>query len=401
VEYRPDIDGVRAIAVLSVILAHAEVPFVSGGFLGVDVFFVISGYLITSILMREIGEGRYSVLKFYERRARRILPALVLVIACCVPFAAWLMLPEFLENFGQSIVATLLFSNNILLALTAGYWDLASSFKPLLHTWSLGVEEQFYLAFPLILARVWRYGRKAQLGTIIALGLVSFAVSEIGWRTHPAASFYLPTSRAWELMAGCAIAYVSRCPRRFDHLCASLGLAAILGSMVIFSPATPSPSIFSAVPVFGTMAVILFSRPGSLACWVLSWPPLVGIGLVSYSAYLWHQPLFALARIVSLKPPPLVEMAALAMVTLGLAYLSWRFVECPFRRQTFPLRRSCLLSCCPPPRSSPWALPRTWKAAFTAGGSPTRREESTRPTLIASIAIRPTLSRTTAGRTFY
>jgi peptidoglycan/LPS O-acetylase OafA/YrhL len=336
--YRTEIDGIRAIAVLSVILAHAGVPALAGGFLGVDVFFVISGYLITTILMREMEEGNYSLVRFYERRAKRILPALLLVVTACVPFAAWLMLPDYLQNFGQSVAATLLFSNNLLLGMTSDYWALESEFKPLLHTWSLGVEEQFYIVYPLILAAVWRYGRRVQVGTIIALGLVSFGLAEHGWRNYPSASFYLPTTRAWELMVGCAIAFVPRKARPIDGAASLLGLAAMVVSMFLFDKDTPSPSGYSAIPVLGTATVILFARPELLSAKALSWKPLSFLGLISYSAYLWHQPLFAFAKIASTQPPSPYVMAALIVLTLVLASLSWRYVEEPFRRGV-PIRK--------------------------------------------------------------
>jgi peptidoglycan/LPS O-acetylase OafA/YrhL len=176
--HRADIDGLRAIAIIPVVLEHAGAPIFPGGFVGVDVFFVISGFLITGILRREMASGSFSLTRFYERRARRLLPALLVMTLFCIPFAwAW-MLPEFLANFGQSIVATLLFSNNILLALTSGYWALESAFKPLLHTWSLGVEEQFYIVFPLLLFLVWKAGKAWQLGMIAFVGILSLCSAQ-------------------------------------------------------------------------------------------------------------------------------------------------------------------------------------------------------------------------------
>lgn len=337
--YRPDVDGLRAIAAGSIVLAHGGVPFLRGGFLGVDVFFVLSGFLITSILERELGEGRFSLVRFYERRARRILPALVLVLTCCIPPALYLMLPEYRQNFGQSVVATLAFSNNLLLALTSGYWELESSFKPLLHTWSLGVEEQFYLAFPMLLAALWRFGRRARLGAILAMGAVSFALSEHGWRAYPEVSFYLPTSRAWELMAGCAAVYLAPLPRRFDSWIAAACLALVTVPMVAFSEPGPSPPGWTAIPVVGTVGLILFSRPGGAVYRLLSLRPIVFVGLISYSLYLWHQPLFAFARIASPQPPGGWTMTALTLAALALAAATWRFVEVPFRRPAVvPLR---------------------------------------------------------------
>lgn len=284
--YRSDIDGLRAVAVLAVLFAHAGMPGVAGGFLGVDVFFVISGYLITLILKNQLARSTLSLAAFYERRARRIVPALIPVMMVSAPLGVWLMLPEFRQNFGQSLVATSLFANNLLLTVTSGYWELESSFKPLLHTWSLGVEEQFYLVFPILLALVWKRGPRAQLALIAAIGAASFVAAEIGWRINPDANFYLPPSRAWELMAGCAAAYVVRKPRPYDAALSAASLAAVIGSMAIFDEHTPSPSIYSAVPVAGAVGIIVLNHTGSLADRVLSFRPLVFVGLISYSAYL-------------------------------------------------------------------------------------------------------------------
>jgi peptidoglycan/LPS O-acetylase OafA/YrhL len=342
--YRPDIDGLRAVAVAGVVLAHAGVPFLQAGILGVDVFFVISGYLIASILAGELAAGGIQFARFYERRARRILPALVLVVACCVPFALWLMLPWALRSFGQETFATMAFSNNLKLALTADYWDLQSAQKPLLHTWSLGVEEQFYLVFPLYLALAVRFGRRAAVIAIANAGIGSFALCELSWRLIGSVNFYLPTSRAWELMAGCALAYVPRRPRRFDGPVAAAGLAAIVFSMVLLGE-VESPSAWCLPAVLGTAALILCNRPEHATCKLLSLRPVVFVGLISYSVYLWHQPLFAFARIARIDPPPPLEMAALVLLTLALATLSWRLVERPFRNPAaVPRRRFFALS---------------------------------------------------------
>ena len=339
-QHRIDIDGLRAVAVVPVVLAHAGLSVVAGGFIGVDVFFVISGFLITSILRRDMELGRYSLGHFYERRARRILPALIVMMAACFPFAWWLMLPDMLENFGQSVVATSLFSNNILLAITSGYWDLESNFKPLLHTWSLGVEEQFYVVFPLVLAMLWRFGARVQLSSILIFAAISMTLAEIGLRYFPLANFYLPTGRAWELMVGAACAYYPRREGKADEALSLLGLAAILLSVFLYDDTTPFPSVYAIVPVLGTALVLLFSHPGTICHRLLSIRPMVWIGLVSYSAYLWHQPLFAFARIYSLTPPSPLVMAALTVATFILAWLSWKYVEQPFRNRTaMPIRR--------------------------------------------------------------
>lgn len=337
--YRPDIDGLRAVAVLSVVLYHARVPLVPGGYLGVDVFFVISGYLITLILVADIDRGGIDFRRFYERRVRRILPALVLVLACCVPFALWLMLPKFLESFGQEMFATLAFANNLKLALTTDYWDLASEQKPLLHTWSLGVEEQFYLLFPAFLALVARYGRRGQVAGIVAVGLGSYVLAELTFRLVGWVNFFLPTSRAWELMAGCAAAYVMRRERRFDGAITLVCLAAVIGSMVLIGE-VPTPSAWSLPAVLGTVGLLIFNREGLLATRLLSLKAVVFVGLISYSAYLWHQPLFAFARVAQLAPPSPQLMALLTVLTFVLAALSWRYVEQPFRDAArMPFRR--------------------------------------------------------------
>ena len=210
-KYRAEIDGLRALAVLPVILFHAGFDWFSGGFIGVDVFFVISGYLITTILIKDIEDKRISTIAFYERRARRILPALFFVMLVCIPFAWMWMLPDALENFGQSLVSTSLFSNNLLLMVTSGYWDLASEYKPLMHTWSLAVEEQFYIIFPIFLIFTWRLGKNKVLWLIIFVSLISFTLSEYGWRLNSNTNFYNPNpSMGTPCRINCGICCISK-----------------------------------------------------------------------------------------------------------------------------------------------------------------------------------------------
>ncbi|MEM7670638.1 MAG: acyltransferase, partial [Pseudomonadota bacterium] len=199
-KYRPEIDGLRSVAVLPVILFHGGVEVFSGGFVGVDVFFVISGYLITTILLNEIEQGRFSLVNFYSRRARRILPALALVVLCSIPFAWFWMLPTAFKDFSQSIAAVSLFSSNFLFWSESGYFAAAAEEKPLLHTWSLAVEEQYYILFPLLLMLVWRRGRVFPVLLIGAIFAASLAASEVMWRIAPDANFYLLPTRAWELL---------------------------------------------------------------------------------------------------------------------------------------------------------------------------------------------------------
>lgn len=342
--YRPEIDGLRAVAVVPVILFHAGLSVFSGGYVGVDVFFVISGYLITGILISELERGDFSIARFYERRARRILPALFFVILCCIPFAWMWMLPEELKDFSQSIVAVVFFASNILFWKEEGYFAPSAELKPLLHTWSLAVEEQYYLLFPVFLLLAWRFGRNRVFWMILATAAFSLLLSEWGWRNRPTANFYLAPTRAWELLAGsmCAFHLNGRQRRPSDAL-SLLGLGMILLSIFLFDESTPFPSIYGLLPVGGTVLVIIFGSAGSIAARLLAMRGFVGIGLISYSAYLWHQPVFAFARIRSVVQPSPVLMVMLALFSLALAYLSWRFVERPFRKgasSVLPTRRA-------------------------------------------------------------
>lgn len=335
--YRAEIDGLRAIAVLPVILFHAGFGIFGGGFIGVDVFFVISGYLITGILLREMGEGRFSLLHFYERRARRILPALFLVMTVCLPFAwAW-MLPSQFADFSRSLTWTSLFGSNFYFWSTSGYFDMVAEHKPLLHTWSLAVEEQFYLFFPLAFLVVLRFGRSLAFWSIVLVAMSSLVLAEVGSRLHPDAAFYLAPTRVWELMAGALAAFaLHRREREGNALLAWLGLGMILFAVFAFGE-TRTPSLLTLIPVLGAVLIILHARPGTGAGALLASRPLVGIGLISYSAYLWHQPLFAFARIRFDTTPGPELMLLLAAASLGLAWLSWYFVEQPFRRRRRPL----------------------------------------------------------------
>ena len=346
--YRPEIDGLRAVAVVPVILFHAGFEVFSGGFVGVDVFFVISGYLITSILIAELEAGNLSILRFYERRARRILPALFTVLLVCLPFAwAW-MLPSQMKDFAQSLVAVMFFGSNILFWQEAAYFAPAAELKPLLHTWSLAVEEQYYLLFPPVLLALWRFGRRRVFWAVVAMAGVSLMLSEWGWRNEPSANFYLAPSRAWELLAGslCAFASVGRA-QRSNNLVSGVGLVLIVGSVFAFDAETPFPSLYALAPVGGAVLIVLYAGSTTVVARLLSTAPFVGMGLVSYSAYLWHQPLFAFARIRHVVAPPQAVMMVLAVAAFALAWLTWRYVEQPFRRRSRPLlmrRRSVFLA---------------------------------------------------------
>lgn len=367
-QYRPEIDGLRALAVLPVIAFHAGAAGFSGGFVGVDVFFVISGYLITTILLDDLAAGRFSLARFYERRARRILPALFVVMAACLPFAHLWMTPDLFQDFARTAAAVALFVSNLLFIAELDYFAPAAEANPLLHTWSLAVEEQFYILFPPALWGLWRLGggRAALWGTA-ALAAVSFAFSEWAWRIWPAESFFFLPSRAWELLAGALCAFGLRgragpfAPAAGGAL-ALAGLAAILAAVVLYDRDTPFPSAWAALPVGGSVAVILFARADTLAAGLLRLRPVVGLGLISYSAYLWHQPLFAFARLRAPAEPTPTVMAALALAALALAALTWRFVEQPFRHHR---ARAPLL----PRRGQVFAAAGAGIAAFAAFGA--------------------------------
>lgn len=348
IKYRREIDGLRAVAVVPVILFHAGFGVFSGGFVGVDVFFVISGYLITTILINELEQGNFSIAGFYERRARRILPALFVVMLACLPFAYMWMLPSQLKDFAQSLVAVVTFSSNILFWREDGYFAAAAELKPLLHTWSLAVEEQYYLLFPIFLMLAWRFGRKRVFWTVVVIAAVSLLMAEWGWRNKPSANFYLAPTRAWELFAGsiCAFLTVGGSQRSSNGL-SVIGLAMIVFSIFAYDANTPFPSVYALVPVVGTGLIILFAAQGTWVARLLSMRAFVGIGLISYSAYLWHQPLFAFARLRSLTEPSEYLMAALAVAALLLAWATWRFIEQPFRKSKNSLigtRRSVFLA---------------------------------------------------------
>ena len=353
--YRADIDGLRAVAVLSVVFFHAEFPWASGGFSGVDVFFVISGYLITGIVRRELDASTFSFARFYERRARRILPALLLVTAVTLAACLMLMLPADLPPVGRSAVSVLAFAANIAFWRGADFGDLTlvNYFgrrlheQPLVHTWSLGVEEQYYLLFPISLFLVWRLRRSLMLPALIAGTLASLALSVTLTPGSPGVAFYLLPTRAWELLAGGLVSWFGAAGSsnsRVREAAAALGFALVLSAVIVFDSSTPFPGYAAVLPVTGA-ALLLGYGPGSRAGALLSVRPLVFVGLISYSAYLWHQPLFALARYLSLSGELDRGVAALLCIaTLILATLSWRYVETPFRDSRVVPRRRLAVS---------------------------------------------------------
>lgn len=336
-QYRPEIDGLRAIAVVWVILFHAGVPSFSGGYIGVDIFFVISGYLITSIILASKRDGVFTLAQFYERRARRILPALFFVLFVCVVLAWSWSLPDDLLDFSKSLVSVATFSSNLFFWSTSDYFDINNDLKPLLHTWSLAIEEQYYVVFPLFLIALWTFGRRFTVMTLSLLSVVSLGLAEWGSVMYPVATFYLLPARAWELLIGALIAFrPTDGPKLFSSRIAQqagsgLGLSCIVFGLVIVDRDTPFPGFLALLPIMGAALIIIFADGNTVVGRILGSRPFVGVGLISYSAYLWHQPLFAFLRQRTLVEPGVALLSLATIATFVFAYFSWRFVERPFR----------------------------------------------------------------------
>lgn len=336
--YRPEVDGLRAVAVLPVLFYHAGFDAFSGGFVGVDVFFVISGYLITQIILQGIKDGSFSVKRFYERRFRRILPALFLVLLVTVPAALIWLQPSALDDYFEALIAIVFFASNVLFWQQSDYFAENAEENPVLHTWSLSVEEQFYVAFPILLVILWKMGWQR---TFIFLGLgmaVSFGMTEWGWRNSSVANFFLLPTRAWELLMGATIsvwasAHVEPFSGNFrwSSVASWTGLACIFIAIFAFDESTPFPSYFALLPTVGTALILMYASPSNRMGRLLAYRPLVATGLISYSLYLWHQPVFAFARLRSLEALTVLDYLMLTVLSFGLAYCSWRFVEMPFR----------------------------------------------------------------------
>lgn len=338
-KYRPDIDGLRAIAVVPVVLYHANIPGFSGGYVGVDVFFVISGYLITSILQKEIESGEFKITHFYERRIRRILPALLAVVLVSSIAGWFLLLPEQFSRFSESSVAVNLFASNFWFTFNTGrYFDSASEFEPLLQTWSLAVEEQFYVFFPLVLTFLNRFTANTRIRLILILSILSLALSCIGVGRYPTATFYLLPTRAWELGVGVLLSLGNCAPPQSKLLregIAATSMASLGACIVIFDHNTPFPGI-AALPVCLSTAALIWtgkSNAGPVNR-LLRNRYLVSIGLVSYSWYLWHWPILSYVRIWNADTHiPIWEASVAVSASLLLAYFSWHFIELPFRRK--------------------------------------------------------------------
>ena len=335
IRYREEIDGLRAFAVIPVILFHAGFEIFSGGFLGVDVFFVISGYLIASIIINDVKGNKFSIVRFYERRARRILPALVMVCVATIPLSYFYLDPSSFADYGKSLLYGSAFISNVYFALSGGYFAEYVAHKPLLHTWSLSVEGQFWIVFPLVVMAC-AYVRRLNLAFVISsLSVISICLAVLLVESYPKIAFFGLPTRAWELFAGSIAAFiVQKQGVQKSNALALAGLAAIIFSIFFYDETTPFPSVYALVPVLGVVLLVLYADKETFAAKILSTKGFVRVGLISYSAYLWHQPLLAFARIRLLDNPPTMLMAGLSVMSVFLAYLSWKFVETPFRKKS-------------------------------------------------------------------
>ena len=340
VPYRADVDGLRAVAVLLVLLGHLQIWHFAGGYIGVDVFFVISGYLISASIISDLNAGSFSILGFYERRVRRIFPALLGMAVVTSVLAYRYLVPSELVNYGKSLLAAIASASNIFFWLQAGYFDGPSLRKPLLHTWSLAVEEQFYVFFPifLVLIRRWMGGRlKAAIWTVTALTL---GLSAMWVYRDASTAFYCAPLRAWELLFGTIISqrYLPAIEGTLRRNAAALvGILCILAPAALYSELTRFPGLAALPPCLGAALLIAAGETGtSLVGRVLAWRPVVFVGLISYSLYLWHWPLLVFQRsnemLVRVDPADRRGKLAVLALSFLLATLSWRFVETPFRK---------------------------------------------------------------------
>jgi peptidoglycan/LPS O-acetylase OafA/YrhL len=333
--YRPDVDGLRAIAVLAVVLFHAFPSALPGGFIGVDIFFVISGFLISKIIHSDLEKSSFSIAKFYSRRIRRIFPALLVVLVATTAMGWFIQFPNEFRQLGKHLAGCAAFLSNILLWDESGYFDVASETKPLLHLWSLAVEEQFYFVWPLLMALVWRLRWNFKMVTATLLA-VSFAVNLYQVANDPGAAYFLPFSRFWELLAGAMLAHLVRAnriiPSRLVQPASSLGIAALVLGFVLIDSSSAFPGWWAILPILGAFLLLWAGEKGWWNTHLLSRRPVVWIGLISYPLYLWHWPIFSFLRIHAGETMPgvPVRIAAIALAFL-LAYLTYRLVEGPIR----------------------------------------------------------------------
>ena len=355
--YRPEIDGLRAIAVISVIIYHSYITFLDykilpGGFLGVDIFFVISGYLIASIILNEIREfNKFSFINFYERRARRILPALLLVIFSCLPVAYFILMPGEIIEFSYSLISSLAFISNIFFYYAGLVYGAENTLlKPLLHTWSLSVEEQFYLIFPILAILIIKFAKKYFFHILILGFFISLFYSIVTSQNNTELNFYIILSRSWELLVGVLLATLEQKYKRFfnkkiiSEIFSIVGLILIIFGFCFYSDQMKLPSYLSLLPVGGTALIIWFASEDGVITKILSTKILVGIGLISYSLYLWHFPIFSFIRIGGFDPSKLNIFIISIFFIFVFSFLSFYFIEKPFRNKKRIARSKLILT---------------------------------------------------------
>jgi len=349
-KYRPDIDGLRAVAVLSVLFFHTGIAWFRGGFVGVDIFFVISGYLISLVIHDRVVAGDFSFGAFYERRVRRIFPAFFAAVSFTAALSYLYLMPRSLHDFSWSLLTALLSASNFYFMVNSGYFDPPAAGQPLLQTWSLAVEEQFYLFLPVLIvlsARMWRDGVRR---VIAVVAVVSLIVSAASVAAYPEAAFYMLHTRAWELLLGAMVSLrivPEIVPAWQRNLASLLGLGLIAFALLFFSPSTPFPGGAALVPCAGAALIIAAGRNGaSLVGGALALPPVRFIGLISYSLYLWHWPVvvFQKSDAFLIEGPLWTGKAAIIVASLLAGAVSWRFIELPFRRMSFLTRRQLFLT---------------------------------------------------------
>jgi|TARA_B110000259_G_scaffold75220_1_gene88466 peptidoglycan/LPS O-acetylase OafA/YrhL len=348
INYRPEIDGLRAIAVIAVILYHAKITLFKGGFIGVDIFFVISGYLITSIILKElVTTGTFSFKYFYERRVRRILPALVFVMLMSLPFAWMYLIPGAFIDFSKSILYSLGFSSNFYFHYSGQQYGAESGLlKPFLHTWSLSVEEQYYILFPVVTLIVFKHLKKYFGIFLIVSFVASLTIADWGSRNYPSATFYLLHSRMWELIAGSILAYfeiirgkqISRY-QILNSTCSILGLLFVIFAIIFGKEHFPHPSFYTLLPIIGVCLIIWFSSKEQIITKILSSKILVGVGLISYSLYLWHYPIFSLLRVSDNFPKDdIFKGVLIGIILILLSTFSYLFIEKPIRNKKYKFK---------------------------------------------------------------
>jgi len=333
--YRPELDGLRAVAVVSVFLCHLGLKPFAGGYVGVDVFFVLSGFLVTRIIVGDLRAEKFSIADFYERRIRRIVPALVFVCACTTVAAVAILLPNELKAYAASLLAAALSLSNVWFASMTGYFDPAAATQPLLHTWSLGIEEQFYVVFPLLLMLAFRFAQRGIALLVCGALALSLAASIALTPDEPRSAYFLIHTRAWELLLGSVVALgiVPAPAQPWQRESAStFGLLAIAAAVLCFSEKTPFPGYAALLPCLGA-ALIIWAGGGTRVARALSFAPFVFVGLISYSLYLWHWPLIVFAKLLLVQPFTLLQQLTLIAAATALSALTWRFVETPFRRR--------------------------------------------------------------------